>query len=120
MALHTIINFFLRRAWTGQFAKRRCTHLGMAEKVEPASDVIGFEATFAVDRRNLELADDDRALSQIHDRFSQLDTTQLAGLRELGRHIWSPALDQRFNYGLSVLLDGLAMRAPVSKANTTG
>ena len=39
MALHTIINFFLRRAWTGQFARKDCTHLGMAKTVEPASDV---------------------------------------------------------------------------------
>jgi TetR/AcrR family transcriptional regulator, tetracycline repressor protein len=73
--------------------------------------VIGFEATFAADRRNLDRAYDERELAAIHSRFDRLDAGAFPGLRELGRHIWAPVLDQRFDYGLGVLLDGLALRA---------
>ncbi|MGY1604335.1 TetR/AcrR family transcriptional regulator C-terminal domain-containing protein [Geodermatophilus sp. SYSU D00815] len=72
--------------------------------------VIGFEATFALDRANLDRAYDERALAAVRSRFDQLDADALPGLRELGRHIWSPVLDERFDYGLAVLLDGLALR----------
>lgn len=37
-AVQTIINLFLRKAWTGQFAEKDCTHLGMVKNVKPASD----------------------------------------------------------------------------------
>jgi hypothetical protein len=30
---------FLRRAWTGQFTRRPCSHLDMVNDVEPASEV---------------------------------------------------------------------------------
>ena len=38
-AIHTFINFFLRRLWTGQFPKKDCSHLDMIRDVEAASDV---------------------------------------------------------------------------------
>jgi TetR/AcrR family transcriptional regulator, tetracycline repressor protein len=74
--------------------------------------VIGFEATFAADTRNLDRAYDQDALTEVHDRFARLDPAEFPGLRELGQHIWAPVLDDRFSYGLAVLLDGLARRAP--------
>jgi AcrR family transcriptional regulator len=74
--------------------------------------VIGFEATFAADTRNLDRAYDQKALAEVHDRFARLDPDELPGLRELGQHIWAPVLDERFSYGLGVLLDGLALRTP--------
>ena len=36
---HRLINVFLRRAWTGQFTTRPCTHLDMANDVQPAAEV---------------------------------------------------------------------------------
>jgi uncharacterized UBP type Zn finger protein len=38
-AIHRLINVFLRRAWTGQFAKRPCTHLDMINDVRPTAEV---------------------------------------------------------------------------------
>lgn len=38
-AMHTFINFFLRRLWTGQFSEKTCGHLDMIREVEAASDV---------------------------------------------------------------------------------
>jgi hypothetical protein len=29
-AIHRLINVFLRRAWTGQFTRRPCSHLDMS------------------------------------------------------------------------------------------
>lgn len=72
--------------------------------------VIGFEATFAADTRNHDRAYDQDALDEIHARFARVDPDELPGLRQLGRHIWAPVLDERFAYGLDVLLDGLALR----------
>lgn len=74
--------------------------------------VIGFESTFAVAHANLDRAFDADALAEIHERFSKLDGDTFPGLQQLGRHIWAPALDERFAYGLELLLDGLASRAP--------
>ncbi len=40
MALHhRVVNVFLRRAWTGQFAVIPCSHLDMINDVEPSSQV---------------------------------------------------------------------------------
>ncbi len=40
MALHhRVVNVFLRRAWTGQFATIPCNHLDMVNDVEPSSQV---------------------------------------------------------------------------------
>jgi uncharacterized UBP type Zn finger protein len=36
---HKIINFFLRKAWTGRFAVKQCSHVGMIGDVRPGSDV---------------------------------------------------------------------------------
>jgi AcrR family transcriptional regulator len=72
--------------------------------------VIGFEATFAAETRNRDRAYNERAVAQVHARFDGLDVERFPGLRELGRHIWAPVLDERFTYGLGVFLDGLAMR----------
>jgi len=36
---HKIINVFLRQAWTGQFAEKTCTHLGMARQIQPSAEV---------------------------------------------------------------------------------
>ena len=36
---HKIINVVLRRAWTGQFSEKTCTHLGMARQVQPLAEV---------------------------------------------------------------------------------
>ncbi len=68
--------------------------------------VIGFEETFAADRRNLERVYDGQELAEVNSRFARLDAELFPGLAELGRHIWSPVLDERFAYGLTVLLDG--------------
>ena len=38
-AIHRLINVFLRRAWTGQFTRRPCSHLDMINDVQPASEV---------------------------------------------------------------------------------
>jgi hypothetical protein len=38
-AVHRLLNVFLRRAWTGQFAKRPCSHLNMVNDVRRASEV---------------------------------------------------------------------------------
>ena len=32
-AIHRLINVFLRRAWTGQFTRRPCSHLDMINDV---------------------------------------------------------------------------------------
>jgi hypothetical protein len=37
-AIHRLLNVFLRRAWTGQFARRPCSHLGVVNDVQPASE----------------------------------------------------------------------------------
>jgi len=76
--------------------------------------VIGFEATFAAHCGNLDRATDDRSLAEVHDRFAALDAGRFPGLHALGRYIWSPVLDERFSYGLGLLLDGLAARAPAT------
>ena len=36
---HTVINVFLRRAWTGQFTRKHCSHLGSIRATAPASEV---------------------------------------------------------------------------------
>jgi len=82
--------------------------------------VIGFEATFAVDGTNLERAVDPQARQQVHERFAALDGERFPALRQLGRHIWMPVLDERFAYGLALLLDGLALRAPLPGVGDTG
>jgi uncharacterized UBP type Zn finger protein len=38
-ATHRLLNVFLRRAWTGQFTRRPCSHLDMVNNVKPASEV---------------------------------------------------------------------------------
>jgi uncharacterized UBP type Zn finger protein len=38
-ATHRLLNMFLRRAWTGQFTRRPCSHLDMINNVQPASEV---------------------------------------------------------------------------------
>jgi uncharacterized UBP type Zn finger protein len=38
-AIHRLMNVFLRRAWTGQFTRRPCSHLDMISDVQPASEV---------------------------------------------------------------------------------
>jgi uncharacterized UBP type Zn finger protein len=38
-ATHKIINIFLRRAWTGQFSEKHCSHLDMIREVPPLSRV---------------------------------------------------------------------------------
>jgi hypothetical protein len=43
----------------------------------------------------------------VHSRFAGLDAELFPGLAEPGWHILSPVLDERFAYGLTVLLDGL-------------
>jgi len=37
--IERLINPFLRKAWTGQFAEKNCSHLGLIEAVEPEADV---------------------------------------------------------------------------------
>lgn len=37
--LHRMINAVLRRAWTGQFSPKACSHLGMIRDVRPSADV---------------------------------------------------------------------------------
>jgi hypothetical protein len=78
--------------------------------------VISFEATFAADRANLDRATNADELARIHDHFAALDPERYPGLRVLGRHIWSPVLDERFAYGLGLLLDGLAGRPATGEA----
>ena len=36
---HRLINPFLRKGWTGQFAEKPCAHLGAIRDVRPASEV---------------------------------------------------------------------------------
>jgi AcrR family transcriptional regulator len=73
--------------------------------------VIGFESTFAVDTRNLDRALDPESLAALHDRFQALDPERYPGLHDLGIHIWNPDLDERFAFGLEVVLDGITARA---------
>lgn len=73
--------------------------------------VIGFEATFSAAAGNLERAYDPTALARIHAHFDELDPDELPGLAVLGRHIWSPQLDERFVAGLAFVLDGIEGRA---------
>jgi hypothetical protein len=40
------MNVFLRRAWTGQFTRRPCSHLDMVNDVEPASEVCEQSVAF--------------------------------------------------------------------------
>jgi AcrR family transcriptional regulator len=70
--------------------------------------VIGFEATFAADRRNLDRAYDDSELARVHGHFDTLDPGRYPGLVALGRHIWAPVLDERFEAGLQIVIDGVA------------
>ncbi|SDY68011.1 transcriptional regulator, TetR family [Micromonospora pattaloongensis] len=72
--------------------------------------VIGFEATAAFDGRNVRRAFDPAALAEVHARFDALDPARYPGATALGRHIWNPAVEERFAYGLELLLDGLAAR----------
>src|SRR3712207_7789264 len=58
-------------------------------------------------------------LFRSHERFTQLDSRELPGLHALGQYIWAPVLDERFAYGLGVVLDGLATRAPRSEEHTS-
>ena len=37
--IEKLINPFLRKAWTGQFAEKNCSHLGLIEAVQPEADV---------------------------------------------------------------------------------
>lgn len=72
--------------------------------------VIGFEATGAFEGRNLARASDPAALAEVHARFAGLDPDRFPGAATLGAHIWTPAVEQRFDYGLGLILDGLALR----------
>lgn len=72
--------------------------------------VIGFEATWSVDGRNISRAFDVEALGEVHSRFASLDQERYPGAVALGRHIWNPAPDERFAYGLGLLIDGIATR----------
>ncbi|MEV1286879.1 TetR/AcrR family transcriptional regulator C-terminal domain-containing protein [Micromonospora sp. NPDC049679] len=73
--------------------------------------VIGFEATWAFDGRNVTRAFDPEALAEVHARFDALDPARYPGAAALGRHIWNPAVEERFAFGLALLVDGLAARA---------
>jgi AcrR family transcriptional regulator len=72
--------------------------------------VIGFEATYALDGHNVRRAFDADALAAVHAQFATLDPAQYPGAVALGRHIWNPAAQERFDYGLDLLLDGLQLR----------
>lgn len=37
--IEKLINPFLRKAWTGQFAERECDHLSLIQKVVPEADI---------------------------------------------------------------------------------
>ena len=37
-ATHRLLNMFLRRAWTGQFTRRPCSHLDKINDAQPAED----------------------------------------------------------------------------------
>ena len=39
ISFHRIANVFLRRLFTGQFARKPCTHLDLMDDVEPSSEV---------------------------------------------------------------------------------
>jgi CPA2 family monovalent cation:H+ antiporter-2 len=39
--IEKLINPFLRKAWTGQFRTRECSHLSLIQNVEPEADVCG-------------------------------------------------------------------------------
>lgn len=69
--------------------------------------VIGFESTFTIDTRNLDRAMNPESLAALHDRFQALDPDCYPALRELGIYIWNPDLDERFTFGLELLLDGI-------------
>lgn len=69
--------------------------------------VIGFEATFSAATGNLDRAYDPSELDRIHTHFDELDPGTHPGLAALGRHIWSPELDERFEAGLAIVLDGI-------------
>lgn len=72
---------------------------------------LGSESTSTSHTRNPDWAYDAEELAAVHERFSRLDRRRTPGARQLGRHIWNPALDERFTHGLAVVLDGFALRA---------
>lgn len=73
--------------------------------------VIGFEATFAHDTSNLDRAYDPAALTHVHGHFAALDPQDFPALTRIGASIWSPTLDERFQFGLELILDGLERAA---------
>jgi AcrR family transcriptional regulator len=72
--------------------------------------VIGFEATYALDGHNVRRSFDVEALVEVHRQFAALDADEYPGAVALGRHIWNPAAQERFDFGLALLLDGLEQR----------
>ena len=65
------------------------------------------ELTDALDGHNVRRAFNPETLTAIHGQFAALDAERYPGAVALGRHIWNPAAQERFDYGLTLLLDGL-------------